>query len=267
MNTTPKIIASILIALLFLPSFAQELKTKKIQTFNYLEIFTIDKKSKLKNGEYLKIDSKSKDTLISGTFKDDLKTGIWKYNSKDSKLWITYDYDKKMLTRLSDEINSSNMYVIRKGDSFVSEKVDSPPIYIGYKDEIVNTLRSNLRPPVQILEAGIPVVAVASFVVDIKGNMKDFQIVKASSTMINPSVFAAFKKLDGEWSPAIYNGQPVESQVFLIFDVKRFGTSSTLPTISNAVVINFEYYSITRTVEIRGANTVPLGSNPQTRRY
>ncbi|MCX6238605.1 MAG: hypothetical protein NTY07_13765 [Bacteroidia bacterium] len=81
MDAPRKIIISILITLFFLPSFAQELKTRRISTGNYLEIFTIDKSSKLKNGGYLKIEKKTKDTLISGTFHDDIKSGVWKYNS------------------------------------------------------------------------------------------------------------------------------------------------------------------------------------------
>jgi len=229
-----------------------------------LEIFTIDKKSKLRIGEYLKIDTKSSDTLILGTYKDDLKTGIWNYNSKDSKPWISYDYDKKVLSRLSDQISKSDSFSIRKNDTFISEKVDSPPLYIGYKDEVMNTLGSNIRPPVQILETGKPVVAVASFVVDIKGNTKGFQILKTSSKDINSSIFEAFKKLDGEWSPAIFNGQPVDSEVFIVFDIKPMGVSSIIPKIPNSIVVQVLYYGVKRAPVVIGTSTM-FGSFPRRR--
>ena len=73
--------------------------------------------------------------MISGTFHDGLKTGTWKYNSIGAQPWITYDYDKKNLTRIPDQISKVDSFMIRKGDVFVLEKVDSPPVYIGFKDD------------------------------------------------------------------------------------------------------------------------------------
>lgn len=251
MNKSPKIITTILIVLFFLPSFAQELKTKKVATDIYLEIFTIDKKSKLKNGEYLKINSKSRDTLISGTFRDDIKSGVWKYNSRGTKPWITYDYDKKMLARLSDEINKIDSFMIRKGDTFISDKVDSPPLYIGYKDEINQILWSSMRLPFEIFENKLSVITVASFVVDRNGKMKDFQIIETSSKEVISTIFDAYKKIEGDWSPAIYNGQPIDSEVFIVFDLKPEGATLKLPKISNAIVVSIRLKFIEETKIIK----------------
>ncbi|MCX6238602.1 MAG: energy transducer TonB [Bacteroidia bacterium] len=259
MNKSPKIITTILIVLFFLPSFAQELKTKKVATDIYLEIFTIDKKNKLKNGEYFKIDTKSRDTLISGTFRDDIKSGVWKYNIRGTKAWITYDYDKKLLIPTPDQIIKIDSFVIRKGDAFEFEKVDSPPLYIGYKNEVQNILVMNFRPPQQIFQEGLSVTSVASFVVDKNGKMKGFQIVKMSSSDVSAAAFAAFKKIDGDWSPAIFNGQPVDSQVFIIFDIMLNGASSTIPKIPNAIRVRLQYEGIKRAPVEIGRSTSGSG--------
>jgi len=151
---------------------------------------------------------------------------------------------------LSDQITKIDSFVIRKGDTFVFDKVEVSPIYIGYKDEIVNTLVRNTRPPGQFFEGGLSVIVVASFVVDKSGKMKSFQIVLTSSLDVNKAAFDAFKKIEGEWSPAICNGQPIDSQVFIIFDIKPQGAPSTLPNISNAIVVPLQYYGVKRTVQV-----------------
>ena len=248
MNTARKIILSSLIAFFFLPSHAQELKTKKILTGNCQEIFTIDKKSKLKNGEYLKLDIKSRDTLVSGTFRDNQKTGTWKYNGKGSKPWIAYDYDKKMLNPISAEISKIDSFMIKKDNVFVSEKVDAPPVYLGFKDELKNTLGMYVKVPITIMTGQLSVISIASFIVDKNGKMKDFEIAQTLSDEVDNNIRNALKKLDGEWVPAIYKGQSVESIVFVVFEIKNKEAPSGMPKISNAIEVQFNYFGVTRTV-------------------
>ncbi len=218
----------------------------------------------MKNGEYLKLDIKSRDTLVSGTFRDDLKTGTWKYNGKESKPWITYDYDKKMLNPISDEITKVDSFVIRKDGTFVTEKVDSPPFYIGYKDEVRNILANNFKIPVDILVNGLSDNSVASFVVDKNGKMTDFRIEKMQNKEVSANILNAFKKIEGEWMPAIFKGQPVDSKIFLVFDIKPFGTPSAMPKIPNSFEIVLTYFGVKRApMEIR-STTFP-GSNTRRR--
>ena len=74
-----KITYFVLLLFLSLNGYSHELKAKKMVTNQFVETFTVDKKSKLKNGNYLKISAMTKDTLATGNYRDDLKTGIWKY--------------------------------------------------------------------------------------------------------------------------------------------------------------------------------------------
>jgi len=251
MNTARKFILSSLIAFFFLPSYAQELKTKKILTGNFQEIFTIDKKSKLKNGEYLKLDIKSRDTLVSGTFRDDQKTGTWKYNGKESKPWITYDYDKKILNPISEEITEIDSFMIKKDNVFVSEKVDAPPVYLGFKDELKNTFAMNVKIPVTIMTGQLSVVSIASFTVGKNGKMKDFEVAQTLSDEVDSNIRNVLKKLDGEWVPAIYKGQPVESIVFVVFEIKNKEAPSVMPMILNAIEVRLNYFGVKRTVTTR----------------
>jgi len=252
---------SSLIVFFILQSYAQELKTKRVLTGNYQEIFTVDKKSKLKNGDYLKLDVKSRDTLVSGTFQDDLKTGVWKYNGKESKPWITYDYDKKMLNLISDEITKIDSFLIRKDGTFVSEKVDLPPLYIGFKDEVRNILASNIKIPIDIIVSGLSDNLVASFVVDKNGKMAEFRIEKMQMKEVYTNLLSAYKKIEGEWSPAIFKGQPVDSKIFLVININPTSLSSTtMPGIPNSLVVTVNYFLVekkTKAVELGLFHTVP----------
>jgi len=166
-----------------------------------------------------------------------------------SKPWITYDYDKKNLTRIANQINKIDSFVIRKDNSFTMEKVDAPPVYLGFKDELKNIISMNFRIPMEIIKNGLSVNSIASFTVDKNGKMAEFQIEKTLSKEVDTNIFYALKKIEGEWSPAIFNGQPVDSQVFIVFDIKPEGATSTIPKIPNAIVIPFKYYGVTWTVQ------------------
>jgi len=248
MSTAQKIILSSLIAFFFLPSFAQEMKTKKISTEKYLELFTVDKDSKLKNGAYLKIDRNTKDTLISGEYRNDLKIGIWKYNRRGAQPWIAYDYDKNKITQISEQISKIDSFMIKKDDVFVFEKVDAPPVYLGFKDELKKTFEMNVKIPVTIITGQLSVVSIASFTVDKNGKTKDLEIAQTLSDEVDSNIRNALKKLEGEWSPAIYNGQPAESIVFVVFEIKNKEAPSVMPKIANAIEVRLNYFGVTRIV-------------------
>ena len=107
------------------------MKTKTRITDDFIETFTFNKESKMKNGDYLKINVDTKDTLISGVYQDDLRKGIWKYYSIGNKPWIVYDYENKSFNLLPSEIVKMDSFLIRKDTSFVDEKVDAPLFILG----------------------------------------------------------------------------------------------------------------------------------------
>ena len=129
----------------YLTGFSQELELKKVITPNFREIFTVDKTTQLESGNYLKIDKKSKDTLISGTYINGVKSGIWRYFSKDNHLWMSYNFDLKAFVLIPEEISKIDSFAIKNGDSFSYEKVDFPPVYLGFKNEVARNRSFKFR--------------------------------------------------------------------------------------------------------------------------
>lgn len=129
----------------FHTAHSQEFEVKKVSTANFKEFYTVNKISKLENGTYLKLDKQNKDTLISGTYLNGVKSGIWRYFSKGNNLCMSYNFDRKAFEKLPEEISRIDSFVVKKADSFTYEKVDLPPVYLGSKNEIGRILAANFK--------------------------------------------------------------------------------------------------------------------------
>lgn len=256
-----------LILFTFLPAIAQEFKIKKVSTAYFLDTYTVDKITKLKSGNYLRLDKENKDTLISGTYRDGEKSGIWRYFSTEGRLWISYNFDSKAFEILPEEISKIDSFVVRKGDSFAFEKVDMPPVYLGSKKEIEKIITSNFKVPIEICENNKSGISIATFVVDKNGKMKEFHGEQMLSNEVLIQLQQAFTLVNGDWSSAKVNGESVDSQVLLVCDIAPYGAKTLFQDNPKAIVVHFQYYGVTTTKQSLGfeIRTVEMGSNEYNR--
>ena len=242
-----KVIYFVLILFLSLNGYAQELKSKNLVTNQFVETFTVDKKTKLKNSNYLKINAITKDTLVTGIYRDDLKTGIWKYYSKGNSPWIVYDYENKAIKFLPTEIAKIDSFLIWKDNSFIREKVDTPPVYIGYEKEVQTTIAVNTKLPVDVLVNGLFGKTLVSFIIDKTGKMNGFRVEASFHKDLNPELLNACKLIDGTWLPAKVNGEPVDSKLFVIVDVVPPNVPSQYQDTPNIMLVQISYFGVKRT--------------------
>lgn len=239
----------------YLTGFSQELETKKVTTSNFKEIFTVNKATQLESGVYLKIDKKSKDTLISGSYINGVKSGIWRYFSKDNHLWMSYNFDQKTFEILPEEISKIDSFAVKKDDSFSYEKVDFPPVYLGFKNEVARIAVSNFDIPNVFMEKHLSGISIASFVVDSNGKMKNFKRVLVLSDEIMTQMEHMFSLIDGEWVPAKVNGEAVDSQILLVYDIKPSGAKNLFQDNPNAIVAHFQYFGVQKAKHSLGYTT------------
>jgi len=244
----------------YMTGFSQELETKKVTTSNFKEIFTVDKATLLESGDYLKIDKRNKDTLISGTYINGIKSGIWRYFSNDNHLWMSYNLDQRTFELLPEEISKIDSFVVRKDDSFSFEKIDSPPVYLGSKNEMEQLCIANFNIPKVIMEKHLSGISMASFVVDRNGKMKDFNREMVLSTEVMSQMEQTFNLINGDWTPAKVDGNPVDSQVLLVYDIKPLGAKNLFPDDPKSIVAHFQYSGVTETKRSLGyvTRTVPI---------
>jgi len=244
----------------YLTGFSQELETKKVTTAKFKEIFTVNKSTKVESGNYLKIDRQNKDTLISGTYTNGVKSGTWRYFSNGNHLWMSYNFDRKAFELIPEEINKIDSFTVRKGDSFSYEKIDFPPVYIGFKNEVERILIANFSIPKVIMEKHLSGISIATFVVDKNGKIKEFRREQVMYNEVFPQMEKALTLIDGDWSPAIVNGEPVDSQIVMVYDITPSGNKFLFQDNPKAIVVHFQYIGVTETKRSLGyvTRTVPI---------
>lgn len=234
------------IALIFVSvsAYNQTLELKKVSTAGFKEYYFIDESTNLKCGKYLKLDKQTKDTLVSGEYKSDQKTGIWKYYADENNLWMAYDFDKKSIELMPEEISKVDSFWVQIGNSFTFKKVDVSPVYLGSKREIEKIIRANFILPTEVIMQQKWGISIATFIVDENGKMKDFHSDVVTSKEVLTQMEKAFKIIDGVWLPAIMDGKPVDSQIALIYDIRPVGTNFLFKDKPTAITFHYQYDKI-----------------------
>ncbi|NOU62220.1 energy transducer TonB [Marinifilum caeruleilacunae] len=204
-----------ILLLLSLSSFGQEqkLKRKKIKGIATNEIFTVDKKTKLRNGTYIKLKNQTGDTLVKGQFKNDEKVGLWEFKTYSNEPYMTYNYDNKEIVNLISQVDS---FPIRRDSIFVVEKVDRPAIYLDF-DSGIDFCLMQTQLPVSMVRYGVYGSAMASFVIGKEGQIKDIEVLVSMDKAFDKFILEKIQSLKGNWIPARKNGQNVDSKMFVLY--------------------------------------------------
>jgi len=261
-----KFLLTPLISLFLLPVFAQksDKKIKEVKDDFFVSSYTINKKSKIKDGDYFKIKRSPYDTLVTGHYSNDQKSGLWKFRSKGSKDYISYNYDTHTIEYLSPEISKiDSFYTISESNGlYLLNKVDSPPVYLGFKGEIKDVLNRNIAVPVEDCERGIKGVCTASFIIDRTGKIRDIEIYRPLSNSFDRMLKKALEKIDGDWIPARVNNSPTDAKMFVLIHVYNSIVQGKTKDKPYLIAIDISYFGVTRTETRSSIISVPMGSRP-----
>ena len=206
---------------------SQDLKTKKeYHNFpkhhkSFKELYTINKKTKLKEGAYLQLNAVSGDTLTMGYYTMGERTGPWKFYQGGGVLAFNYDYDTESFRFHNRPITDSIMLPVMRTQGFQMEKVDREPIFLGY----VGEFKDRVYLPIE-LEKLIKLaqkkqgMTVLSMMVDARGKLRAVRIEETHDLEVAKMLVAAVKNVEGEWVPAIQDGIPVNTKIHLLHDLR-----------------------------------------------
>ena len=245
---------SILLAFIICTSvWSQELKKKKNAAFYYHEKYTIDKKTKKKHGAYVRIADASKDTLAKGNFNQGSKTGKWSYYSKKNILYLIYDYEQKKFFHKAHRFIDGDSVQIKFKNIYKVDKVQETAIYLGDQNEIVNTLNISFQPPKTAFENNISGMVMASFDINKMGEMENFKIETSYDKKLEKPARESLEKFKHDWVPALINGKPVTSKMYVLFNINFVTPTSVEPkklasNKSDMIIVNFTYLGISRQV-------------------
>lgn len=203
------------------------------------EIYHIDKKTKNREGSYLKINNSSRDTLITGWYQNNNKTGVWKYNAVKNRPYLYYDYSNLQVLKFPRNISQIDSFLVKTDTAFTLSKIDRAPVYLGYISEMNDLITSEVKIPFSLLEKGKTGACLYTFVVDSTGKMTQINLEQPFDKEFDTNVLNALKRIDGAWLPAILQGKPVDSKFFLLVTVSLNQAQKKFTSRDNLIVINF----------------------------
>ncbi|WP_372775962.1 energy transducer TonB [Mangrovibacterium sp.] len=177
---------------------SQDLKKRSNYSHpNLKETYFVLKSNKdVKHGPYTLV--LFNDTIQSGYFRNNEKSGVWKYYRHDQTVEYAFDYDSnKIIT-----------------DTAVTER---PPLYSeGW--EYFNILKAKYTEyPVEALEAGASGCVYISFDVNEDGTASDFRLeIGAGNILLNNEALRVVKKVASEnfWFPGTNSeGEKVKASI------------------------------------------------------
>lgn len=234
-----------------LDSYNQTVETKKVSSAYFKEFYSVDKSTGLSVGPYVRLDKQKKDTLVYGIYQDGQRCGVWKYFGDENALWVAYDFSKKSLVYVSEEINKVDSFMVKKGNSYVNLEVDNPPIYLSSKNEIEAIFLSRIKLAAEITANTKSGISIARFVVSKEGKIKEITSDLMLSGDLFPQIKEILETLEGEWIPAKANGEAIDAQYMLVLDIKP-GGKPLFADNPKCIVVHFNYSNLLNTKRVVG---------------
>jgi len=208
-------------------SYSQNLKKKSKTEHDFKEIYYINKKDKTKNGEFIKLRNSSGDTLIIGNYSNDKKTGIWSYYSyqKKNKLHLKYNHDLNELVYKSDTQTHIDSFTVFVNNEYELLKIDSPPIFIGFEDEIRINLALRIKVSKRIIQKKLTGFTIVSLEIDENGQVSNTTIEQSLEESFDNSVIDALADYKEGWIPAVNMNKKIASKIFIALTVQKLGLS------------------------------------------
>lgn len=220
----------ILLACLICTSMVgQDLKKKKKSSEKYQELYTVDKHSKERQGYYLKLNKISKDTLVNGMFDQGEKAGVWSYMDNKNSIYLKYDYDQEALIQNMGRTLESDSIQVKLGNEFRLKSIDRRAIFIGYKNEINDIIKEEMKLPSVIFQEAKSGMVVISFVINQTGEAVNFTIESTFNDQINEPVLNSLERITYGWVPAAINGASVVSKMYMMFNFSFITYSNIAP--------------------------------------
>lgn len=236
---------------------SQELKTKKQQDEAFTEVFQIDKKTKQRHGSFVKLSSQSNDTLVVGQYANDSILGIWTYYDSKNEPYLKYDHTRDSCLWVSKLACKPDTFPIRVKKNFGFAQLDRPPLYLGFRKELDVRFASQLKAPVEIMKKQETLTGMATFVVTREGKISEIETEKIEDKQLKAEVDRTFKAFEGNWLPGIYNGQKVDTKLYVFFQISPAGVElpkSDKPYIST-IGISYFGYTETKVMQTRVVRT------------
>ena len=146
--------------------------------------------------------------LSTGTYKNDLRIGNWKFYTNTGELEQEYNYTTKKVHFFKPNPKEISYKVIAGKDT-TYELLDRPPLVIGGQDNHLEVIVKNIRYPIEAMKKNIADKIYVRFTIDEEGKTSDFSTIKKGDKSLDAEAIRVVKLIDN-WLPALKGNQPVK---------------------------------------------------------
>ncbi len=159
-----------------------------------------------KTGDYYRY-NQAEEVIISGYYKNSLKTGLWVTHDNDRSIVAIEEYD--------DSGNLISKY--ERPDSVKTDdaiKLDTYAKFVGGEEKWNLHLRNNLKYPLEAKRAGYQGDVFMTYTILANGKLSDLKILYSPHEVLSTEALRMLE-ISPNWIPAMVGDKPVDSQATL----------------------------------------------------
>lgn len=141
-------------------------------------------------------------------------------------------------------VAKSDSFFVKVDNAFVFTNIDSPPVYIGYEDEISYLLANNLSVSLRLMEAGVSGYTQAYMIINKLGKLENVGIEKSLDADMDKNILKTIQLIDGQWIPAKRNGQPVDTKIYVLVNVTPEIPYCQIKQQPYLLIVDLVYYGV-----------------------
>lgn len=240
-------------------SSGDERKKKSEINANIREVYYIDKKSQLMDGGYFAIHQKTKDTLVTGSFKQGLRAGNWIFtDSKTNEKKLEFDFTANKLLFIEPKFYADS-FLIQQKNEFVYDKVDRPLIFVGYDNELIIQIANCFKIPKEMYKNPCE-SSIIAFIVDATGNLAGSKIINSCNAVVDQFINTTVNTFNGRFLPAVKDGQPVKSMFFVKAYFTRTTDIQNVSDVNPPYIFEINFHLAVVTKRMTTVKRVPVGT-------
>ncbi|HEY5747576.1 MAG TPA: energy transducer TonB [Chryseolinea sp.] len=201
-----------------LVSFGQETKRVVVETPTPLvreEYYVLVEHPEVKHGLYSRQFSKSSER---GQYENNVRVGVWEFYDKDRVVEQRIDFTKHELIFAKPFRLVKQWWVLENGVQR-SDSTGTPPVLIGGISRWASS-HPSLRYPAEARKGGIQGEVRISATITTTGEMADRKIEEGPGHGLNEEALRVARLMDGEWFPAMIDGEAKDARVIIAFYFK-----------------------------------------------
>jgi len=241
---------TVTLMLCILTVHSQDLKQVTKYSDFLINKYTIDKSTKRKEGPFVQLERKTKDTICVGYYKNDKKVEVWHYYDNNNELYFSYNHDSNKIVHKSQLLIQTDSFLVKKEGDFVLEKVDSPPVLLEGKNYALKIFAERFKLPISILQNEISGRCIYSVEIKKDGAIGGVNAVYSLDKTVDFEVERIFKLLKDDevrFSPAKIGADTFDSEYLLTIYIQPGLGGNTASKVPYLWEISFSYFISVRT--------------------